>query len=210
MRTLLFALAAMLLGGCAGQPPADTASPAPKVAPPAAQATPAATARVADGPIALPNAGFDTAMGPGATCPPGWACSAHVNPAAFAYSIVADPATGNRFLRIARVKPEPWGMATQPLVARAFAGKRLSLSLKLNTERLEGAAGPIILLQGPGGRVQGHRQVLEKAAQGWRTVKAEIDVPAGIELVEIGILQEGGGTVDVDDVSLSVSTPGPA
>lgn len=201
MRRLAGALAAASLAGCAGQP---AAAPSPAVAAPSVPVT------MADGPVALANAGFDVISGAGANCPPAWECTAHVNSAAFTFAVVTDPSTGNRFLRVSRVKPEPWALVTRTLPGKGLAGKRLSLAFRLNTENVQGQAGPVIMLQGPDGRVVAHRQVLEAPAKGWRTARAEIDVPAGVHLVEFGILLEGGGAVDADDASLEVVTPRPS
>jgi hypothetical protein len=183
-------LAVLAAGGCAtvAEPPDRSAG----------AAAPRATA-----PGMVRNAGFEDNLLRGRACPPSWWCTMHSDTSSFAFEIASDARSNGRYLKVRRVKPEPWALVTQSFPAAGLSGKRLQLSVAVNTESLEGAgsaAGPVIILHGAGGRAVDRRETLVKRGPGWQRASTEIDVPAGIELVEIGLLLQGGGAAGFDDV----------
>jgi len=153
----------------------------------------------------LLNADFEAGAVPGRACPASWSCSQHSDPHAFAFELSSGAGARGRFLKVTRVKPEPWAMAVQALPGADFAGKRLSLSVAVHGEALEGAAGPMIVLHGPGGRVLAHRKSLLKRGEGWRRATVEIEVVPGTERVECALIIEGGGSAGFDDVEAAVA-----
>lgn len=182
------ALLAALAAACAHAPP----DPAP------ARATAAPAAAPAASPGLLLNADFDAEALAGRSCPPSWGCSAHSEATSYAFELAAGPR--GRYLKVTRVKPEPWGMAVQTMRKAEWDGKRLRLSVAVNGESVEGGAGPMILLHGPGGRILGHRKTLLARGPGWRRATVEIDVPAGTERIECALVIEGAGWAGFDDV----------
>lgn len=189
------AMAAGLAGGCAA-PPSGQESTGKAASAPAA----AVVAR-------LSNSDFEADPLPGRACPPSWGCSMHADTTAFAFEVVSDARPKGRYLRITRVKPEPWAMATQAVPGSGLAGRRVRLSVDVLAEALEGGAGPAVVLQGTGGRVLDARQSLVARGPGWRRASAEIEVAAGTERVELGLHMEGGGWVGFDNVELVVLPP---
>lgn len=183
---LAAALASVVPGGCAIATDASV--------PPAAQSS------------LLRNGDFESAPSPGRDCPPSWWCTMHADTESFKFGLAADKGSAGRYLKVTRLKPEPWALVTQVIPGDGLVGKRVRMSAAVNAEGHEGAAGPVVILQGVGGRVLGHRQSLLQAGTGWRRASAEIDVVAGTERVEFGLLVEGGGSVGFDDVEAMVVT----
>jgi hypothetical protein len=68
----------------------------------------------------------------------------------------------------------------------------------------------MLILQGPGGYSLSDAQKLLPRSHGWQQVSVEIDVVAGTEWVEVGLLFEGGGMVRFDDVRLEIAGPAAA
>lgn len=186
---------AALAGGCASAPVAPQASPPP------AQASRNLAA----------NADFEADPSPGRDCPPSWWCTMHADTGSFRFSLARDAGANGRFLQVTRVRAEPWALVTQVFLAAGLEGRRVRVSASVNTERLdEGAgAGPMVMLQAPGGRVLGHRQVTLARGQGWRREVAEIEIVPGTHQVEIALLVEGGGTAGFDDVEATILAPVP-
>jgi hypothetical protein len=155
-------------------------------------------------PITLRNTDFEANPVQGRPCPPSWWCTMHNDPDSFQFGLASEPGSRGRFLKITRVKPEPWALVTQVVPATGLASRRLRVSADVFAEALDGGAGLLVMLQGPGGRVIGQRKVLLERGPGWRRAVAEIDVVSGTELVEIGLIIEGGGSVGFDDVQAAV------
>lgn len=186
------ALLAAASAACAHAPP-EPATARAEAAPAAAQApAPAAS------PALLVNADFDAPALAGRSCPPSWGCSAHSEATSYAFELAPGPR--GRYLKVTRVKPEPWGMAIQTMRKADWEGRRLRLTVAVNGESVEGGAGPMILLHGPGGRILGHRKALLARGPGWRRASVEIDVPAGTERIECALVIEGAGWAGFDDV----------
>lgn len=162
-------------------------------------------------PVAVRNAGFEDDPVPGRACPPSWWCTMHADPSSFSFEVTSDAGSHGRYLAVRRVKDEPWAFVTQAFPAADMAGKRFQLSVAVNTERLEGpdaSAGPVIVLQDISGRTVGQIDALAKRGSGWQRASAELVVPAGIAMVEIGLLVHGGGAAGFDDVEAQVTAPG--
>ena len=193
---LALAAAAIAVGGCGAA--------ASVISEPDGTTVPAARAGT---PGLVRNADFEAAPKPGRDCPPSWWCTMHNDPRSYRFELATAAGSSGRFLKVTRVKPEPWALVTQGVSATGLAGKRLRVSVAVNAEGLDGEAGPMILLQGPGGRVIGERKVLLKRGPGWRRASAELDVVAGTEQVEVGLLVEGGGWVGFDRVDATVLPP---
>jgi hypothetical protein len=184
-RAIAVAVAAVIAGGCA-----TTTVEAPP--------------RLAGAPLPVRNADFEADPIPRRDCPPSWGCRMHNDPSSFRFSVATEAGSRGRFLKVTRVKREPWAMATQVVQAAGLKGKRVRMSVAVNAEGLEGGAGSMIIVQGASGRVLGHRQSLLERGPGWRRTSAEIDVPEGAEILEIGLLVEGGGWAGFDDVEVAV------
>lgn len=178
---------ALLLAGCAAAPEA---------------------ARPSLAKVPLKNADFAMDPTPGRACPPQWGCSMHADPSSFRFSLESDPRSGAQSLRIERIKAEPWAIASQTVPAQALAGKRVRLGAAVQAEWVEGkGAGPMLILQGAGGRTIANAQRLLPRTPGWQQVSVELDVSPGAEWVEVGLLFEGGGVVRFADVRLEVLGP---
>ena len=193
-RKAVAALAAAVAAGCASAPPEPvTAIAAP--GPVAARAAPAGLVK---------NADFEAVPAPGRRCPPAWGCTAHSDGTSYTFELSPEYGPRGRYLKVARVRPEPWAMVSQVLPKADLAGRRVRLSVSVQGESLEGGAGPMILLHGPAGRVLDSRSVLLPRGPGWRRASVEIDVLPGTERVVVGLLVEGGGWVGFDDVEATV------
>lgn len=151
-------------------------------------------------PELLRNANFEAEPIPGRGCPPSWGCSAHSDGRSYAFEVKAVDGRRGRVLKVTRVKPEPWVLVAQTLPHADYAGKRLRLAVAVNGASLEGAAGPMIMLYGAGGRVLDHRKTLIKRGEGWRRAAVEIDVAPGTERIECALTMQGAGSVAFDDV----------
>ena len=184
-RKAVVAVVAAVAAGCASAPPE----------PVAARAAPAGL---------LKNADFEAAPVPGRGCPPSWGCTAHSNGASYTFELSSDSRSRGRFLKVARVQPEPWALVNQLLPKADLVGSRVRLAVSVHGESLEGSAGPMIVLHGPSGRVLDRRKALLARGPGWRRASVEIDVLPGTERVMVGLVVEGGGWVGFDDVEATV------
>ena len=181
-------MAAALAAGCAHAPAEPVA------------------ARVAPAGL-LKNADFEAVASSGAHCPPSWGCSAHSNPHSYTFELSSEDRARGRYLQVTRVKPEPWALALQWLHRPDLAGSRVRLSALVNGEFLDGKAGVLIHVRGPSGTLLDRRKALLGRAPGWRRLSVEIDVAAGVERVEFGLVVEGGGRAGFDDVEALVLPP---
>lgn len=155
------------------------------------------------------NPDFEADPTPDRECPPSWWCSMHADPHSFQFRLDSEASRG-RFLRVTRLRPEPWAMANQGIPARDLVGKRVRLAALVNTESLdEGVAGVMLVLQASGGRQMQIRNDLLTKGRGWRVASTEIEVVQGTQLLDVILVIEGGGTVGFDDVRLSLEG-GPA
>ena len=156
--------------------------------------------------IALQNPGFESDPVAGVNCVPLWGCSAHSDPESFRY-VVDDAvvAGGRRSLRMERVRPEPWALATQVVKDPKLRGAKLRFSLAVRTENATGnGAGVFFLAHGAGGSVAGHRQRLAQGTTDWQRIAIDVVVPGGAELIEVGAIVEGPGRAWFDDARLEV------
>ncbi len=158
--------------------------------------------------VPLRNPGYEDAPRAGERCAPHWNCSMHADPDAFRFALESTaPAAGQRSLCIERVKPEPWGLATQAVDIAALRGKRLRFSLAVRAEKLDGrGAGPWIQMHGVPA-AQGHVERLVASTDGWQRLAVEFTVVPAATLVEVGAVLEGGGRACVDEARLEVLGP---
>ena len=161
--------------------------------------------------VVLKNADFAMEPVPGRACPPLWGCTMHADPASFRFSLEADPRSGVKYLKVERVKNEPWAIASQVVPAEGLQGKRLRLAAAVQSEGIDGkGAGPLLIIQGPGGRTLAEAQRLVQRSTGWQEVAVELDVVPGAQLVEVGLYLEGGGIVHFGEVRLEILGPATA
>ena len=189
MKAVAAALAALAFSSCAAKDPAV-----------------AQEAGVRD--IALKNAGFEQSPVDGDRAP-GWACAAHSDPGSFRCGVDTSVKTeGRNSLRIERVRPEPWGLATQVVADRKLQGQRVRYSVSVRTEGATGAGGgAFLMVQGPGGATIAHQQKLEQGTTGWTRQALELVVPAGAETIVAGAILEGGGKLWIDAARIEVLEP---
>jgi len=152
----------------------------------------------------LRNADFEADPIPGRPCPSSWWCTMHNDVSSFTFALATGSGARGQFVRVTRVKPEPWALVSQSVPVAGLAGKRIRLTVALNAEELDGVAGSTIIVQGAGGRVLGHGRAMVGRAPGWQRASTEIEVPAGAQVLEVGLLMEGAGSVGFDDVDFVV------
>jgi hypothetical protein len=158
--------------------------------------------------VALKNPDFSAPVRPDRACPTQWWCTAHSDPSAYRFGLESDPKTGNHWVRVERVKNEPWALVSQMLAAEPLVGKRLRLSVAVDAAQVEGAgAGPMLHVQDGYGATLSHEQRLQARQGGWHTVSVELDVVAGASLIGVNLAFEGGGVARFDDVRLEVVGP---
>ena len=157
-------------------------------------------------PIALRNAGFESAVRPGDRCPVEWSCTMHSNPDAFRFALDAsNAAEGRQSLCIERVAPEPWAVISQSVPARALRGHKLRYSIAMRGERLLGpGAGPWLMVIGAGGMIT-HEERVMRADGTWQRASIELVVPAQADAIELGATLQGAGRACIDDVRLEAS-----
>jgi hypothetical protein len=185
-RISAFVLAAALYG-CATAQDAPPAAPAPSAAP-----------------GLLKNVDFEADPVARRDCPASWWCSMHSNPKSFRFELATEPHSRGRFLRVSRVKNEPWAIVTQTVKAAPLKGRRVRMSASVYATALEGKAGPFILLQGASGVTLSRERTLLERGPGWRRATVEIDVAESAEMVMFGLRMQGGGWVGFDDVEVVV------
>jgi hypothetical protein len=65
----------------------------------------------------------------------------HSDPKSFKFEVATQSHSPDRFLRVSRVKNEPWAITTQTVKAAALKGRRVRMSASVYAEALEGKAG---------------------------------------------------------------------
>lgn len=195
-RILAALVATLVLGGCAA---AGQAPDAPG----------AAGAQRAGAPGPIRNADFEDDPLPGRPCPPSWWCMMHANTKAYDFSLATGDSARGRYLKVRQVKEEFWAMSMQTIPAAGLAERLVRLSVAVNTTGLvNGGAGPMLVAQGDGGRVLGQGKSLVAPGTGWRRASVELKVPAGTQMVEIGLRMEGGGWAGFDEVQVEIAPEG--
>lgn len=189
-RILASLVAASILGGCAAAGEAPDAAGAQRTGPP--------------GPVR--NADFEDDPLPGRPCPPSWWCMMHANTKAYDFSLATGDSVRGRYLKVRQVKEEFWAVSMQTIPAAGLAGRLVRLSVAVNTTGLvKGGAGPMLIAQGDGGRVLDQAISLNAPGMGWRRASVELKVPAGTQMVEIGMRMEGGGWAGFDEVQFEIA-----
>ena len=162
--------------------------------------------------VVVRNPGFEAGPQPGSACPAGWACVMHAASDSFRFFYDdAHPAAGTRSGCFESVGREPWGKMVQGHpVGQPLRGKRVRLSALVRLEDVTGdGAGPILRADGGSGNELAYRFEPRGGSAGWHPVSAELDVPQGTYILELGFALKGKGRICVDDVRFEV-LPGPA
>ena len=165
--------------------------------------------------VALVNPGFESTTPGVRGNPEGWVSIQHAGPLSYAFKVDADVHhDGERSLRVESIGPEPFGSVFQVLPAAALRGKTLRLSAWLRTRDVVGSGtggGAVLTLQAmQGGATVAHNHMKDAAVKGttdWRRYEITLAIPAAATQVEIGAMLHGPGTMWLDDVELTVTTP---
>lgn len=204
---LVSGLAALaLLAACASPAPLP-GSPAPgsNVAAPAAAKAPAT------GAVAVANAGFESLVPGRRGDPEGWFTYQHAGDKSYEFMLdTVEPHGGARSLRIHNIGPEPYGAIAQSFVVAAHRGKVARFSAWLRTRDVtEGGAGlTLIALQGSAVMSQNFMTgSTVKGTTGWTRYTITLPIPSGAERLEVGAMQQGKGTLWLDDAVLEFVEP---
>ncbi|MDH5265522.1 MAG: hypothetical protein OEX21_12310 [Betaproteobacteria bacterium] len=190
---IVIALAAATAGGLVSAAPAQEAKEAPLSRPIAS--------------VTLRNADFEAPPQAGRDCPPAWWCTMHNDVTSFKFSLATESGARGKVLKITHVRKEPWAVASQAVPIAEVKGKRMRVTVLVQTQAVEGKAGPVVMIQGPGGRALADAKTLLPRGKGWTKAVVEIDVPANADSAEIGLYMEGGGWAAFDDVQAAVVPP---
>jgi hypothetical protein len=186
-RFSILVLAGLTLAAC-GQKPVDGAGENGSKA----QPTPAA---VTNGVVR--NAGFED----GVKDP--WTANVHANPDAYQFEVVSDVvASGSHAVRIRGDGSEPWGGLMQYLSKPGLAGQRVVLSASVKGDNVPGGVQMLAVFRNNPAMPFEHNFTDLGASFDWRRIEQEFDVPANAGDIEIGLMQLGGGTLWVDDITL--------
>jgi len=165
------------------------------------------------GPVTVRNPGFEEAPVTGRKCLPGWDCVMHVSSDSFRFFLDdSQPAAGAHSGCFESVGREPWGKMVQGLrIGPGTRGKRVRLSALVRLDGVTGeGAGPILRASGGGGNELASRFEAKPGTSGWQPVSAELDVPDGAYVLELGFALRGKGRICVDEVRFEVLPARPA
>lgn len=146
-------------------------------------------------------------MRSGAVCPTGWDCIMHSASDSFRFFNDGEhPGAGGRSGCFESVGRQPWGKLVQGHVnIESLRGKRIRLRALARLENVVGqGAGPFLLAQGGSGNTLANGFEPQAGTSGWHPVSAELDVPQGTYLLELGFALVGRGRLCVDDVRFEV------
>jgi len=208
MTARAWCVAALALGACATPvPPAAPVSTAPAV-PVSAPAASATVPSLPPGtPVAIVNAGFDSDRPGIDDNPEGWATSQHAGDKS--YEFVTDAQirrSGTRSFKIRNTGSEPYGAIHQAVPAAGMRGRNVRLSAWLRTDAANGEGAMLTLRALGGGSIAAHK-FMDDAVTGtrdWRQYAITLAVPANTDVVDIGAMLVGKGTLWFDDVVLVV------
>lgn len=177
---------------------------------PCAAATKGAAKDAAQAPakeVAFVNPGFEQA--PQGKNIPGWRKSKHAGENVFEFDVVDDVAAkGKRSFRLRRTGEQIYGALDQTIPAAALLAKAVEVTLQVRSKDL-GAKGfyPFLNLTLRNGGLAGEQvrgETITGTLDKWKTIKMKIDVPYGVQGLQLGLLLDDEGTVWVDDVTLRV------
>ncbi|MCQ4164999.1 hypothetical protein [Tahibacter harae] len=157
--------------------------------------------------VAFVNPGFEEA--PQGKSIPGWRKSMHAGENVFEFDVVNDVAArGKRSFRLRRKGEQVYGALDQTIPAGPLLAKAVEVTLQVRSKDL-GAKGfyPFLNLTLRNGGLAGE-QVRGETVTGtldkWKTIKMKIDVPYGVQGLQLGLLLDDEGTVWVDDITVRI------
>ena len=203
-RTLFLIATTAFLASCAAPGPGTGSSSTPN---------PVAAPKAAPAPsrIALQNAGFEsTERGPRGD-PPGWFSFQHAGDLSYRYVVdTAEPRSGQRSLRIDNIGPEPYGAVAQSVRAGAYVGKVAKLTVWMRTrDANDNGAVPTLLVLSSGATLA-QNFMLDQPVKGttpWTRYTLTLPVAKNADVVEVGAMMRGKGSLWLDDVELEFVDP---
>lgn len=184
-----------------------TSGPAPAAA--ATTAAPAAAAKA--GPVAVTNPGFESLVPGRRGDPEGWFTFQHAGDKSYAFTLdTVEPHGGARSLRIENIGPEPYGAISQSFVVGPNAGKVARFTAWMRTRDVSETGAVLTLLTLASGAVVDQNFMAGKAVKGttgWTQYTITLPVARGADRVEIGAMQQGKGTLWLDDATLEFVDP---
>ncbi len=165
--------------------------------------------------VKLRNPGFEEK--PTTEDPPGWVTGQHAGAPSYLFTLdEAERHGGRHSLRIDNIGPEPFGAIYQAVPVTGLAGKTLRLRGWVKARDAGGRRagwGTALQLQAKkGGSPLAYNTLADHIIRGshdWTQREVVLAIPPDAELVEVGILLRGAGSVWLDDVELAVVSPAP-
>ncbi|MEO5701090.1 MAG: hypothetical protein ABIS17_03185 [Casimicrobiaceae bacterium] len=164
--------------------------------------------------VTLKNAGFEEGLQADGE-PAGWITGQHAGVPSYAF-IVDDKERhgGKRSLRIDNTGPEPFGAIVQKVPVTGLLGKSIRMKGWVKTRDAGGKRkgwGAALQLQAKkAGYPIAYNALADHVISGthdWMLREVVIDVPSDVDIIEIGVLLRGQGSVWLDDVVLEVMPP---
>ncbi len=112
-----------------------------------------------------------------------------------------------RSLRSKSEAPRGFGALMQEFVPEAYRGRRVRLSARLRSEEVAGRAALWMRIDGLAHQTIVLDAMASRPITGttpWAVYAVVLDVPDEAEVVALGVLLEGAGSVDVEGVALDV------
>ena len=118
---------------------------------------------------------------------------------------------GKRSARVASTTGRPGPLALlQSFRAQDYRGERLRYSATVDTQGVTGWAGLLFRADAPGRRTVAFDDMRSRPLRGTNAcarVSVVVDVPREAELLTLGLVVEGGGVVELSDVSFDRTDP---
>jgi hypothetical protein len=206
LRLLSGMVALALLAACAT--PASTPAPAATGSNAAASAPAKAPAT---GPIAVVNDGFESLVPGRRGDPEGWFTYQHAGDKSYEFTLdTVEPHGGARSLRIHNIGPEPYGAVAQTFEVAPYQGKVARYSAWLRTRDVTDGGAGLTLIALKGSAIMNQNFMTGSAVKGttgWTRFTITLPIPSGAERLEIGAMQQGKGTLWLDDAVLEFVQP---
>jgi hypothetical protein len=155
----------------------------------------------------LENGGFEADP----QSPRPWGMYVHADGEAYRLELGAGHArSGSRGALIVRVRDEPWGGLFQSVAVDGLHGRTLNLSAWVRGDDLSENAQLLARVTRAGGAFAVSETQLAAAdidASEWRPLQVDIQVPDDAVALEVAIVLNGGGRLQVDDVALHDRSP---
>ncbi|MEP7209036.1 MAG: hypothetical protein ABI920_19040 [Casimicrobiaceae bacterium] len=164
--------------------------------------------------VALKNAGFEDGLQADGD-PAAWITGQHAGVPSYVF-IVDDKERhgGKRSLRIDNIGPEPFGAIYQNVPVTGLLGKSIRMKGWMKTRDAGGKRkgwGAALQLQAKkAGYPIAYNTLADHVISGthdWTLREVVIDVPQDVDIIEVGVLLRGQGSVWLDDVVLEVLPP---